>query len=143
MESTTSHRPKREHQKFSLGQCVKANDKAPGDYKDREGIITDIRFRGRTTQYGVRFDHEEGKADEGYFDSWMLDPKRESKVKLEEEKHRIEEEISELESQRFKADLASDKDDRLSWADGDEKHLDEEIRNKRARLEAINEALKR
>lgn len=65
------------YRKFFLGQQVEANTKAPGDYEGREGIITDIRLEGRTIQYGVRFNPESGKADEGYFDSWMLDPKRE------------------------------------------------------------------
>jgi len=78
MEITTSRSSKPEHRKFSLGQHVKANGKAAGDYEDRQGIITDIRLIGRTTQYGVRFNHEEGKADDGYFDSWMLDPVREN-----------------------------------------------------------------
>jgi transcriptional regulator with XRE-family HTH domain len=64
----------KKYRKFSLEQEVEANKKAPSDYKGRKGIITDIRLGGRTTQYGVRFNHEEGKADEGYFDSWMLDP---------------------------------------------------------------------
>jgi len=66
--------PKRKQYKFTLGQQVKANKKAPSDYEDREGIITDILPRRRATQYRVRFSHEEGSADEGYFDSWMLDP---------------------------------------------------------------------
>ena len=68
--------PKKKHYKLSLGQQVEANGKAPGDYEGREGIITDIRLGGRTIQYGVRFNPELGKADEGYFDSWMLDPKK-------------------------------------------------------------------
>jgi len=66
--------PKPKHYKFSLGQQVKANEKAPGDYSGRERIITDIRLGRRTTQYGVRFSPEPRKADEGYLDSWMLDP---------------------------------------------------------------------
>ena len=68
--------PKPKHYKFSLGQQVEANGKAPGDYEGREGVITDIQLGGRTTQYGVRFNPESGKADEGYFDSWMLDAKK-------------------------------------------------------------------
>jgi len=69
---------KKQYLKFSLGQQVKANEKAPKDYEGREGIIMDIRRGGRTTQYGVRFTDESENANEGYFDSWMLDPKRES-----------------------------------------------------------------
>jgi hypothetical protein len=68
--------PKKKQYKFSPGQHVKANKKAPGDYRDREGIITNILPRRRATQYGVRFTDESENADEGYFDSWMLDPKR-------------------------------------------------------------------
>lgn len=41
--------PKKKHRKFSLGQQVKTNEKAPGDYRGREGIIADIHLRGRTT----------------------------------------------------------------------------------------------
>ena len=67
---------KKQHRKFTLWQRVEANEKAPRDYEGREGVITDIRLGGRTVQYGVRFSHEEGSADEGYFDSWMLDPKK-------------------------------------------------------------------
>jgi hypothetical protein len=66
--------PKSKSCKFSIGQRIKANEKAPGDYEDREGIITDIKRGTRTLHYGVQFDPEPDKANKGYLDSWMLDP---------------------------------------------------------------------
>ena len=62
--------------KFKVGDHVRANEKAPGDYAGREGIVIQV-VRAQTTrsqlQYGVQFTPEPGKAYTGYFDSWMLD----------------------------------------------------------------------
>jgi len=65
--------PKSKNCRFSIGQRVKANEKAPGDYEDREGIISDVKRGTRTLQYGISFEPELGKANDGYLDSWMLD----------------------------------------------------------------------
>ena len=63
-------------------------------------------------------------------------------VKLEEEKCKIEEEISQLNLQITKADIASDEDDKLSPTRDDETAvLVEEMKNKQARLEDINKML--
>jgi hypothetical protein len=44
-------KPKSKNYKFSIGQRVKANEKAPGDYEGREGTISDIKRGTRTPQY--------------------------------------------------------------------------------------------
>ena len=57
--------------KFAVGDLVRANEKAPGDYKGRRGQITDIG-PGKA-EYGVRFAPEPKKAGTGYLMSWWLD----------------------------------------------------------------------
>ena len=70
--------------------------------------------------------------------------KMEKNVKLEEEKRKIEEQISELKLQISKANNASDKDDKLSWTRDDEiEALYKEIEKKQTRLKEINKALGR
>ena len=67
----------------------------------------------------------------------------ERNVKLEEDKHKIEEEISELNLQISKANTASDKDGKLSWTRDDEiERLYKEIEKRQARLKEINEAFR-
>lgn len=57
--------------KFQLGDRVRANEKAPGDYVEREGTVTD---RGPMGDYGVRFDDgHPTKAGHGYLNSGWLD----------------------------------------------------------------------
>jgi hypothetical protein len=64
---------KREQQKgrwkFGLGSRVRANDKAPGDCRGREGAVVE-RGPGKS-EYGIRFD---GQRDTVYLNSWWLDP---------------------------------------------------------------------
>ena len=68
----------------------------------------------------------------------------ERNVKLEEEKRKIVEEISELKLQISKANIASDKDDKLNWTHDDEiAALDKEIEKRETRLKEINKALGR
>ena len=70
--------------------------------------------------------------------------KMERNVKLEEEKRKIEEEISELKLQISKANIASDKGDKLSWTrDGEIDALRKEIEKRKTRLKEINKALGR
>lgn len=54
--------------KFEPGAFVKANDKAPGDYQGREGVVFE-RGPGKA-EYGVRF---QGVPAFGYLQSAWLD----------------------------------------------------------------------
>jgi hypothetical protein len=54
--------------KFAVGDRVRANDLAPGDYRDRIGRITEIG-PGRA-EYGVAFTSEPRT---GHLMSWWLD----------------------------------------------------------------------
>ncbi len=56
--------------KFSVGDQVRANDKAPGDYEDRNGVVTEI---APESQYGVAFEPMERNASFGFLSSWQLD----------------------------------------------------------------------
>lgn len=54
--------------KFEVGARVRANEKAPGDYKGREGVVAE---RGpHEAEYGIRF---EGKELIEYLNSSWLD----------------------------------------------------------------------
>lgn len=55
--------------KFGVGDLVKANDKAPGDYRGRIGRVVS-RGPGRC-EYGVQFDVDARGV--GFLDSWCLD----------------------------------------------------------------------
>ena len=56
--------------KFHVGDRVQANEKAPGDYDGREGVVTD---RALDSQYRVEFEPLTGNAPFGYLYSWQLD----------------------------------------------------------------------
>jgi|GEM_PF-2478752 hypothetical protein len=56
--------------KFSVGDEVRANEKAPGDYEDRKGVVRECVPE---SQYGVAFAPMEGNASFGYLYSWLLD----------------------------------------------------------------------
>ncbi len=54
--------------KFTEGDRVRANEKAPGDYEGRDGTV--VR-RHPESQYEVQFDRDE--RGPGCLDSWCLD----------------------------------------------------------------------
>ncbi len=56
--------------KFQVGDRVRANEKAPGDYEGRDGVVTD---RAPESQYRVEFAPLAGNASFGYLYSWQLD----------------------------------------------------------------------
>jgi hypothetical protein len=56
--------------KFKVGDRVRANPKAPGDYVGREGVVAE-QGPGRA-EYGVRFD-DGPTPDPEYLYSWWLD----------------------------------------------------------------------
>lgn len=56
--------------KFEVGDRVRANDKAPRDYGDRPGTVSEIG-PGRS-EYGVSFTDGEAPRS-GYLMSWWLD----------------------------------------------------------------------
>ncbi len=65
-------------------------------------------------------------------------------IKLEEERRKIEEDISELMLQISKLDNVPDKDGKLSWIRDDEiEALNKEFEKKLARIKAIDESLKK
>ena len=55
--------------KFGVGEPVKANDKAPGDYRGRVGVVV-LRGPGKC-EYGVQFDGDARGV--GFLGSWCLD----------------------------------------------------------------------
>ena len=56
--------------KFEVGDRVRGNAKAPGDYAERQGTVVE-RGPGRA-EYGVRFD--DGRTTEPeHLNSWWLD----------------------------------------------------------------------
>jgi hypothetical protein len=55
--------------KFEVGDRVKANDKAPGDYEGQIGLVV-LRGPGKC-EYGVQFDGD--MRGVGFLDSWCLD----------------------------------------------------------------------
>ncbi len=63
--------------KFQAGDRVRANDHAPGDYKERVGTVRAIG-PGRA-EYEVTFEPEGDKPTSGHLMSWWLD--REKAVK--------------------------------------------------------------
>jgi hypothetical protein len=56
--------------KFAIGDQARANDKAPGDYEDRTGIVTEIG-PGKS-EFRVEFDDGQ-QPTTGYLMSWCLD----------------------------------------------------------------------
>ncbi len=56
--------------KFQVGDRVRANEKAPGDYEGRDGVVTD---RSLESQYQVEFAPLVGNASFGCLYSWQLD----------------------------------------------------------------------
>ncbi len=56
--------------KYQVGDKVRANEKAPGDYEGRDGVVTD---RAPKSQYQVEFVPMTGNASFGCLDSWQLD----------------------------------------------------------------------
>lgn len=61
-------RPKGKH-KFDVGELVKANEKAPGDYRGRVAVVV-LRGPGKC-EYGVQFDGDARGI--GFLNSWCLD----------------------------------------------------------------------
>jgi len=57
-------------QKFQVGDRVRANAKAPGDYEGREGVV--VEPGPGKAEYGVRFDDGRVPRPE-YLNSWWLD----------------------------------------------------------------------
>jgi hypothetical protein len=55
--------------KFDVGELVKANDKAPGDYRGRVGVV--VSLGPGKCEYGVQF--EEDARGVGFLDSRWLD----------------------------------------------------------------------
>ena len=56
--------------KFTIGDRARANEKAPGDYRDRVGTITEIG-PGKSE---FRVEYSDDGQPYGYLMSWWLDP---------------------------------------------------------------------
>jgi len=55
--------------KFQSGEQVEANDKAPGDYKGRRGVV--LQHLAASSEYQVQFDGDD--RGPGWLPSHMLD----------------------------------------------------------------------